>query len=97
MAVSFNYYTNILENIDIYKNIRINLYICLMSTYKEQKENKMNFVLLKDCNVLGTFGSLKKVCDFVTDDSFPSYWTLVRKKDNPIIFDNYKIFKAKHH
>ena len=68
-----------------------------MTTYKEQKENKMNYVLLKNGVVLGTFGNLRKITEIVKDDDFPSYWTLVRKKDNPILFEDYKIFKVKHY
>lgn len=68
-----------------------------MTTYKEQQENKMSYVLLKDCEVLGTFGNLKKVCDFMENEDFPSYWTLVRKKDYPIELNQYKIFKVKHY
>lgn len=68
-----------------------------MTTYKERKKKQYNYVLLKDCVVLGTFGNLKKITEFIEDDKFPSYWTLIRKKENPIEFDNYKIFKAKHH
>ena len=68
-----------------------------MTTYKERKENKTNFVLLKDCVVIGTFGSLKKITENVEDENFPSYWTLIRKKENPIEFDSYKIFKVKHY
>ena len=68
-----------------------------MTTYKERMKNKMNFVLIKDDIVLGTFGNLKKIIEFVEDDKFPSYWTLVRKTENPIISDGYKIFKVKHY
>lgn len=68
-----------------------------MTTYKEQQENKMSYVLLQDCEVLGTFGNLRKVCEYMDGKDFPSYWTLVRKKENPIEFDNYKIFKTKHY
>ncbi|WP_299099544.1 hypothetical protein [uncultured Winogradskyella sp.] len=68
-----------------------------MTTYKEQQENKMSYVLLKDCEVLGTFGNLKKVCDFMEDEDFPSYWTLIRKKNFPITINNYSIHKVKHH
>jgi hypothetical protein len=68
-----------------------------MTTYKKQQENKMSYVLLKDCEVLGTFGNLRKVCDFMDGKDFPSYWTIVRKKENPLIVDDYKIFKVKHH
>jgi hypothetical protein len=70
-----------------------------MNTYKEQQENKHNFVLMKGSEVIGTFGNLRKICNFVTDESFPSYWTLVRKneEDYPISAENYTIFKVKHY
>lgn len=68
-----------------------------MTTYKEQQENKMSYVLLKDCEVLGTFGNLKKVCDFMDGKDFPSYWTLVRKKEETIKFDDFQIWKVKHY
>ena len=68
-----------------------------MKTYKEQIKNKTNCVLLKDRIVLGTFGSLKKIVNFVSSDEFPSYWTLIRKKDNPIVCGNYSIFRVKHY
>ncbi len=68
-----------------------------MTTYKERKENKTNYVLLRDCVVIGTYGNLKKITENVEDDKFPSYWTLVRKSENPIEFGNYKIFKVKHY
>ena len=68
-----------------------------MSTYKEQQENKMSYVLLKDCEVLGTFGNLRKVCDFMDGKDFPSYWTLVRKKEEIIKYDDFQIWKVKHY
>ncbi len=68
-----------------------------MVTYKERKENKHNFVLVKDGEVLGTFGNLRKITEIVEDDDFPSYWTLVRKKEFPIEFMDYKIHKVKHY
>ena len=68
-----------------------------MTTYKEQQDNKMSYVLLKDCEVLGTFGNLRKVCDFMEDEDFPSYWTLIRKKENPLVINDYKVFKVKHY
>ena len=68
-----------------------------MTSYKERKENQQNYVLLKDCEVLGTFGNLKKICDHMENENFPSYWTLVRKKEYPLVIDDYKIFKVKHH
>lgn len=68
-----------------------------MVTYKERKENLKNYVLLKDGVPLGTFGNLKKITEFMEGQDFPSYWTLVRKTDNPIKFNQYKIYKVKHH
>ena len=68
-----------------------------MVTYKEQQKNKKYFVLLKDGVPLGTFGNLKKITEFVKDDNFPSYWTLVRKNENPLKHGEYLIYKVKHH
>lgn len=68
-----------------------------MTTYKERMKNKMNFVLIKGDIVLGTFGNLKKITEFVGDKNFPSYWTLVRKEEYPIEFEDYRIFKVKHY
>ncbi len=34
---------------------------------------------------------------FMKDSEFLSYWTLVRKEENPIVFGDYKIFKVKHY
>lgn len=70
-----------------------------MISYKEQQENKHNFVLMKENEVIGTFGNLRKLCNYVTDESFLSYWTLVRKKDSeyPLKSGVYTIFKVKHY
>ena len=68
-----------------------------MATYKEQMSNKKSYVLLKDCDVLGTFGNLKKVCDFLDGEDFYSYNTIIRKKNFPIIYGNFKVFKTKHY
>jgi hypothetical protein len=68
-----------------------------MKTYKEQIKNKHNFVLMKKDEVLATFGNLRKLVEFVSDINFPSYWTLIRKKENPIIQKDYRIFKVKHY
>lgn len=72
-----------------------------MTTYKEQQKDKKYFVLLKANTPLGTFGNLKKVVEFIVDnfeeDGFPSYWTLVRKSENPIITGDYKIYKVNHY
>lgn len=68
-----------------------------MVTYKEQQKNKKYYVLLKDGVPLGTFGNLKKVVEFVEDKDFPSYWTLVRKDENPLEGGEYLIYKVKHY
>ena len=73
------------------------LYICRMNTYKDRKEKQRIYVLIKNNIVIATYGSLKKITELVKDDNFPSYWTLVRKKENPIIFDDYQIHKVKHY
>lgn len=68
-----------------------------MTTYKEQQKDRTNFVLLENGNVLGTFGNLKKVCDFLSDKDFYSYNTIIRKKDFPVIFKDYSVWKVKHY
>ncbi len=68
-----------------------------MVTYKEQQENKKYFVLLENGVPLGTFGNLKKITEFMNGRDFPSYWTLVRKKEYPIVFGTYSIHKVKHY
>ena len=67
-----------------------------MATYKEQIKDRKSYVLLKDFEVLGTFGNLKKVCEFLKDEDFYSYHTLVRK-ELPVAYGEYKIFKVKHY
>lgn len=68
-----------------------------MVTYKERQENKHSFVLLKNGTPLGTFGNLKKVVDFLDGQDFPSYWTLIRKSDYPLIHGDYQVYKVKHY
>lgn len=68
-----------------------------MSTYKEQRDSRQYYVLIKDCEVLGTFGNLKKICEFMAGQDFYSYNTIIRKKDFPILYKGYKIFKVKHY
>lgn len=68
-----------------------------MVTYKERQENKQNFVLLENGMPLGTFGNLKKVTEFMDGKDFPSYWTLIRKSDNPLKHGDYEIHKVKHY
>ncbi len=67
-----------------------------MTSYKEQKEKKQYYVLLKNWDVLGTFGNLKKVCEFLEGEDFYSYHTLVRK-EFPLEYKDYKIFKVRHY
>lgn len=67
-----------------------------MTTYKEQQKDRTNYVLLEDGNVLGTFGNLKKVCEFLQNKDFYSYNTVVRKKEFPIIYNDYSVWKVKH-
>ena len=68
-----------------------------MTTYKEQQKGKTYFVLLDKGVPLGTFGNLKKVVDFMEGKDFPSYWTLIRKSDNPLVHGNYEIYKVNHY
>ncbi len=68
-----------------------------MTTYKEQQNNKMYYVLLKKGVPLGTFGNLKKVVEFMEGKNFPSYWTLVRKSKYPLNCGDYDIHKVKHY
>jgi len=68
-----------------------------MTTYKERQENLEYYVLLENCDVLGTFGNLKKVCEFLDGKDFYSYNTIVRKKNYPVTYKDYKVFKVKHH
>ncbi len=67
-----------------------------MTTYKEQQKDRTNFVLLEDGNVLGTFGNLKKVCDYLQNKDFYSYNTIIRKKEYPVIYKDYSVWKVKH-
>ncbi len=68
-----------------------------MTTYKQQKEKKKTYVLLKNCIVLGAFGNLKKICEFMEGNDFYSYNTIIRKKEFPIQYRDYKVFKVKHY
>lgn len=64
-----------------------------MSTYKEQQANKHIFVLVKDCEVLATFGNFRKLCDYAGI----SYNTYIRKKEYPFKAKDYNIFKVNHY
>ena len=68
-----------------------------MGTYKEQVAKRMSYVLLKANIVLGTFGNLRKLTEFVEDEEFPSYWTIIREREFPLTYNEYSIHKVKHH
>lgn len=70
-----------------------------MATYKEQKENQIMFVLLKKDTVLGVFGSFRKSCEYAKelDSSFPSFWTLTRKKKERMDVGEFSIQATKKH
>ena len=67
-----------------------------MVTYKERKQNTKVYVLLEGNTVLGVFGNLKKVCDFMEGRDFPSYWTLTRKSENRIDYKNYTLQRVRY-
>ncbi len=68
-----------------------------MATYKEQQKGKQYYVLLEDGIPIGTFGNLKKITDLMDGKDFPSYWTLIRKSEYPLIHGSYAIYKVKHY
>jgi hypothetical protein len=56
------------------------------------------YVLSKNDKIIATFGNLRKLVNFMKNEDFPSYWTLIRIKVNPIeLKSDYKIFKARHY
>jgi len=67
-----------------------------MTTYKKRMESLHHLVLSRDGQVIGTFGNLKKIVDFVDDPDFLSYWTLIKRK-YPIEFGRYRIDKVRHY
>ncbi|UII81229.1 hypothetical protein [Flagellimonas sp. CMM7] len=68
-----------------------------MVTYKERQQNKKYYVLLENGVPLGTFGNLKKITEYMDGKDFPSYWTLIRKSENPLKHGIYTIYKVKHY
>jgi hypothetical protein len=54
-------------------------------------KDKNYYVLLKETDVLGVFGSLKRLCDTMKGKDFPSYWTLIRKDFNRYDYGNYSL------
>lgn len=64
-------------------------YFCSMnkkSTYQEQKEARRVSVLTGDGEHIGVWGNLKSLCEDMKQEEseFPSYWTIVRIKDEPV-------------
>ena len=65
-----------------------------MVTYKEQLKKKKYYTINKENLTLGVFTNLRKLCEElkVIDNSFPSYWTIVKlDKSEPIKIKNYII------
>lgn len=69
-----------------------------MVEYKEAKKSRQTLVLVKDNEVIATFGSLKKAIDYINhiEGLSVSYWTLSRKTF-PIDVSTFKIWKVKHY
>ena len=68
-----------------------------MVTYKERQSTLKHYVLRKDEIVLGTFGNLKKVVDYINQQGIKaSYHTLARKREFPISYKGYLIDYVKH-
>ena len=73
------------------------LYFCEMVLYEDGKKNRQTIVLLKNEEVIATFGNLKKVFEYLKDENdLPSYWTIARKQF-PFSFGEYRICKVKHY
>ena len=91
----FSKYTRIyLPNKFLCKKTRKYLYIRIMVTYKEQLKKKTFFVINKENLTIGIFTNLRKLCEEmkVKDNSFPSYWTIVKlDKSEPIKIKDYII------
>jgi len=60
-------------------------------TYKKEQQTRKHYVLLNDRDVMGVFSTLKKVCEFMSGENFPSYWTLVRKDFDKFEYGNYSL------
>lgn len=65
--------------------------------YKQERENRKHYVLLKNGNFVGVFGNLKKLVDYGIDkfNDFPSYSTLIKKKTAKIVIGEYVIEETK--
>jgi hypothetical protein len=65
-----------------------------MNTYKEQLKKKKYFVINNENLTIGVFTNLRKLCEEMKekDNSFPSYWTVVKlDKTEPIKIKDYII------
>ena len=51
--------------------------------YKEEYKNQKAYVVTLNCEFVGVWRNLKKLCTEMKeqDSDFQSYWTLTRKKD----------------
>ena len=60
--------------------------------YSVQKNAKRFLVLTLNCEIIGIWGNLRKLCSerLEKDFEFPKYTVLVRKKENPIKFETLK-------
>ena len=68
--------------------------IDFIMTYKERKEQVKVLSVVLNCELLGTWSNLKKLCDEIsaTDAEFLSYSSLSKKRsgENPITFTTSK-------
>jgi hypothetical protein len=74
-------------------------YLYIWSKLNDMERVHKTFVLLENNDVKCTFGNLSKVVKYMIhkEVKFPSYWTLIRVKENPIIYKDYKIFRVTHY
>ena len=56
-------------------------------TYKEVQSTKTYLVLTLNGVCIGVFTNLKTAVEAIRkgNNSFPSYWTLIRKKERPLV------------
>ena len=47
-------------------------------SYSKRISTKKHYVISYEKDVIGVFTTLKKACDFMDGEDFPSYWTIVR-------------------
>lgn len=68
-----------------------------MVKHQDKVENQTTWVITDENGVLATFGNLKTLVDHYKDSDLPKYNTLVRKKDFPLSFGKYQIWKVRHY